>query len=73
MPCQVPDEQMGRIIGAITLPEAWQERLLAKLHLVDEVKRVEAEKKQTEQRLKRLGQVYLDGLLEHEDYRRQKR
>jgi hypothetical protein len=73
MPCEVPDEQMGRIISAIALPDSWQDRLLAKLHLEDEVKRVERERKETEQRLKRLGQVYLDGLLEHEDYKRQKR
>ncbi len=64
---------MGRIISAITLPDAWQDRLLARLHLEDEVKRVERERKETEQRLKRLGQVYLDGLLEHEEYKRQKR
>jgi hypothetical protein len=64
---------MGRIIAAISLPEAWQDRLLARLHLEEEVQRVERERKETEQRLRRLGQVYLDGLLEHEDYKRQKR
>jgi site-specific DNA recombinase len=73
MPCEVPDEQMGKIISAIALPDSWQDRLLAKLHLEDEVKRVERERKEAEQRLRRLGQVYLDGLLEHEDYKRQKR
>src|SRR5918992_1091575 len=73
MPCDIPDEQIGRIISAIALPASWQDRLLARLHLEDDVKRVERERKETEQRLKRLGQVYLDGLLEHEDYKRQKR
>jgi hypothetical protein len=37
------------------------------------MQRVEWEKKEVEQRLKRLGQVYLDGLMEYEDYKRQKR
>ena len=37
------------------------------------MKRVEEERKQTEQRLKRLGQVYLDDLVPYEDYKRQKR
>ena len=53
MICEIPDEQMGRIIEAIALPETWQDRILAQLHLEDEVKRVEKERKDTEQRLKR--------------------
>jgi hypothetical protein len=73
MPCDIPDEQMGRIISAISLPDSWQDRLLARLHLEDEVNRVEKERKETEQRLKRLGQVYLDNLLSLEEYQRQKR
>ena len=72
MPCDIPDEQMGRIIGAIMLPEAWQERLLAKLHLVDEVNRVEQEREQVQQ-FKRLGQVQVHGHMGYEDYLRQKR
>ena len=39
----VPDEQMDRIIGAIVLPEAWLDRVLAHVHLADEVKRVSEE------------------------------
>jgi hypothetical protein len=64
---------MARIISAISLPDSWQDRLLARLHLEDEVKRVEKERKETEQRMKRLGQVYLDNLLPLEEYQRQKR
>ena len=41
MPCPVPDEQIGRIVGAVVLPDAWMVRVLAKIHLADEVKRVE--------------------------------
>jgi hypothetical protein len=73
MPCDIPDEQMGRIISAISLPESWQDRLLARLHLEDEAKRVEKERKETEQRLRKLRQVYLDNLLSLEEYQRQKR
>ena len=58
--------------GAIVLPEAWLDRVLAQVHLVDEVKRVGEERVQMQQRLKRLGQVYLDGLLQIDEYRRQK-
>ena len=73
MPCQIPDEQVGKIMGAIVLPEAWMDRVLAKVHLADEVKRVEQERRETEQRLRRLAQVYLDNLVSNEEYRRQKR
>ncbi|HZA25469.1 MAG TPA: recombinase family protein, partial [Dehalococcoidia bacterium] len=76
MPCDIPDNQMGRIITAISLPDSWQDRLLARLHLEDEAKRVEKERKETEQRLRRLGQVYLDNLVTPvtpEEYQRQKR
>ena len=73
MPCSVPDEQIGRIVGAIVLPEAAMDRVLARIHLADAVKGADQERKALNQRLKRLGQVYLDGLLEPDDYRRQKR
>ena len=73
MQCQVPDEQMGRIMRAIVLPDAWYDRLLVKIQLADEARRVEEERKQVEQRLKRLGQVYLDDLIPYDEYKRQKR
>ena len=38
--CEIPDEQMGRIVAAIILPDAWMDRVLAKIHLADEFERV---------------------------------
>ena len=58
---------------AIILPDAWLDRVLAKIKLAEEVDRVEHEKKNIESRLARLGQVYTDDLIEYEDYRRQVR
>jgi site-specific DNA recombinase len=49
--CHIPDEQMGQIMSAIVLPEAWLDRVLARIQLADEVKRVEQERKDVEQRL----------------------
>ena len=68
--CYVPDDQMGQIIGAITLPESWMDRVLARIQLVDEVARVDRERKKLEQRLKQLGQVYVDELMDYEEHRR---
>ena len=71
--CEIPDEQMGKIISAIVLPDAWIDRVLAQVHLADEVERVSRERKKAEQRLRRLVQVYVDGHLPEEEYRRQKK
>jgi len=73
MYCDVPDEQMGKIIAAIVLPGAWMDRVLAQVHLADEVKRVEEERKKVQQQLRRLGQVYVDGHIAVDEYGRQKR
>ena len=54
------------------LPEAWMDRLLARIHLGDEVEMVKGERIKAEQRLKRLGDVYLDGLRTRDDYLREK-
>ena len=59
--CEIPDQQMGEIISAIVLPDAWVDRVLAQVHLADEVKRVTQERKKVEQRQRRLAQVYVDG------------
>ncbi len=64
---------MGRIVGALVLPEAWLDRVLAKIHMVDEAERVRQERDQVQQRLKRLGRTYVDGLCSEDDYRREKR
>ena len=71
--CEIPDDQIGRIVGAIVLPEAWMDRVLARIHLSDEVTKIQGERIQVEQRLKRLGDVYLDGLKTRNDYIREKK
>lgn len=47
---------------AIVLPDAWMDRVLAKIRITDEVERVENERISVERRMRRLGQVYLDNL-----------
>jgi DNA invertase Pin-like site-specific DNA recombinase len=73
IPCEVPDKQVGHIVQAIALPEAWMDQVLAHIHLAEDVERVRHERTQTEQRLKRLGRAYVDGLYDDEGYRREKR
>jgi hypothetical protein len=65
---------MGMIMSAIMLPDSWMDRLLAKVQLADEVERVARERKKVENKLRKLGQVYLnDDLMEYEDYKSRKR
>jgi len=64
---------MGRIVGAIVLPDAWMDRVMARIHLADEVERIQQEREQVSQRLRRLGKAYVDGLYFDDDYRRDKR
>ncbi|MCI0869695.1 MAG: recombinase family protein [Chloroflexi bacterium] len=72
--CDVPDEQMGQIMNAVVLPDSWMDRLLTKIQLADEVKRVNRERKRVETRLKKLGQVYVDDdNMDYEDYKRRKK
>ena len=47
---------------AIVLPDAWMDRVLAKMRITDEIERLENERISVQRRLKRLGQVYLDNL-----------
>ena len=72
MYCDIPDEQIGEIVAALVLPDAWVDRVLAQVHLADEVKRVDEEKRKVQQQRRRLGQVYFDGHIPEDEYKRQK-
>ena len=71
--CDVPDRQMDQLMEAIVLPESWMDRVLAKIRINDEVERVENERRNVERRLRRLGRIFLDDLVDYDEYRRQKR
>ena len=70
--CEVPDEQVARIVQAIELPQDWIERALALISEKDEVTRVKEERARVAERLRRLGRAYVDGLFPDIEYRRQK-
>jgi len=72
IPGHKADEQMGRILEAIQLPDAWLDAELSKINLQDEAKRVGERRMQVAERLKRLGRAYVDGMVNEEDYSREK-
>ena len=71
--CRIPDEQIGRIIGAIELRPDWLDWVLERIALKDEVARIQDERVRITERLRRLGRAYVDGLFSEDDYRGQKR
>jgi site-specific DNA recombinase len=71
--CQIPDEQMGRIISAIELGPRWQQQVLAIISVKDEVERVKEQRLRVKDKLKRLGKAFVDGVYDEKEYQRQRR
>jgi site-specific DNA recombinase len=71
--CDIPDEQMGRIISAIELGPRWQEEILVIISVKDEVERVKDQRIRVKEKLKRLGKAFVDGVYEEKEYQRQRR
>ncbi len=70
--CRTVDEQVGQIIESLVLPDDWLDQVLERISLRDEVARVRTERGQVQERLKRLGKAFVDGLIDEPDYDRQK-
>ncbi len=70
--CEAADEQIGKLVEAIELPDLWLEEVLARINLKDEVVRVRKERVQVQEKLRRLGKAFVDGLFPDSEYHRQK-
>jgi hypothetical protein len=70
--CSIADEQVGRILEAIQLPDAWLDAVLSKISIQDESKLMDVNRKLVNEKLKRLGRAYVDGLISGSDYTRDK-
>ena len=71
--CDIPDEQIGRIVSAIELGPAWQEQILAIISVQDDVDRVKGERKKVKEKLRRLGKAFVDGVYDEPEYQRLRR
>ena len=65
------DGQVGRIIESMVLPDDWLEAALERISLTDEVARFRIEREQFQEKLKRLGRAFVDGLVDEAHYERQ--
>ena len=72
IPCERADEQIGKIVEAIELGPKGEEEVLSVISVGDEVERVKGRRKKVQEKLKRLGRAYVDGVYDDIEYRRQK-
>ena len=71
--CKVPDSQIDQIIGAIELNPKWLEEVLAIVNLKDEAERIKKRRTEVQEKLKRMGKIYVDKLISDDEYSRQLR
>jgi hypothetical protein len=71
--CDIADEQVGKLIGAIDLGPRWQEEILTIISLKDEVDRVKKTRQTVQEKLRRMAKAYIDGVFPDEEFHRQKR
>jgi len=70
--CEVVDEQVGRLIESLVLPADWLNAVLERISLRDEVARVQSERERAQEKLRRLGKAFVDGMVDEPDYERHK-
>ena len=73
IPCQIIDDQIRQLIGAIELGPRWLEEVLAIISLKDEVNRVKDQRLTVIEKQRRMGKAYVDGLFPDGEYQRQKK
>ena len=73
IPCEVADQQIGKIVEAIELGPRWEEEVLSIVSSRDEAESIREKRQKVQERLRRLGKVYLEGVLDDGEYDRQKR
>ncbi len=73
IPCEVADAQIGKIVEAIELGPRWEEEVLSIVSTRDEAESIREKRQKVQERLRRLGKAYVDGVYGDDEYRRQKR
>ena len=73
IPCDVADVQIGKLVEAIELGPRWEEEVLSIVSTKDEAESIRDKRQKVQERLRRLGKAYVDGVYDDDEYRRQKR
>ena len=73
VPCKMIDEQVEGIVTSLRLKPDWRESIIQRVVALSERERIQNERHQTEERLRRLGRAYVDGLIADRAYEAQQR
>ena len=71
--CDIADDQVSKLVGAIELEPLWMEEVMAILSVEDQVEDTASRRKRVGGKLQRLGKAYVDGVYQEGDYLREKR
>jgi site-specific DNA recombinase len=71
--CKVPDKKIDQIIGVIELHPQWLEQVLAIVNVKDEAEKIKKRRAEVQEKLKRVGRIYVDKLISDEEYNHQLR
>ena len=71
--CEIVDDQIRKLVSAIELGPRWLDEVLSIISLKDESERIQKQRKQANDKLRRMGRAYIDGLLPDDEYSRQKK
>ena len=66
--CNVIDTQIEDIVKCLVLEPSWGERIISKLSTLSEHERLLKQRKQTNERLRRLAKAYMDGVVDDGEY-----
>ena len=67
------DQQVGKIVEAIELGPRWEEEVLSIVSTRDEAESIRDKRQKVQERLRRLGKAYVDGVYDDEEYKRQEK
>ena len=70
--CDIADDQVSRLVGAIELEPRWMEEVMAIVAVKDQVEETENRRRLVRGKLQRLGKAYVDGVYQEGDYLREK-
>ena len=73
VPSDLADEQVGMVIEAIALQTDWMDQVMALINVQDDVEAVRERRRQLEEKLRRLGKAYVNGMYSDSDFDREKR
>ena len=73
IPCELADQQIGKIVEAVVLGPRWEEEVLSIVSTRDEAESIREKRGKVQERLRRLRKVYLEEVLDDGEYDRQKR